>query len=313
MKKFIFYLFLISSMAACQPKEKEQANFAKIVSENIAVDGNKLGDYWYQGKAEINRFTLQQNRYQDVHPGELIMVFVTEDFLTDKQVKNDNYTNPNSISVLKNNRIRKFPTGLYDYSMMTSVFTPADPKNHPHTLKVTSSSQEWCGHTFMQINRQDRGYKMELRSYFESEGDQTTTVPNAILEDELFNRIRIDPQSLPTGKVRVLPSTVVARLAHMEFQPLEASGSLEAYTGEEFEGEKLQVYTLKYAKSGRTFEIIFEEAAPYAIAGWKDSYPSMFDKKIRSTIAKRTHTIMSAYWEKNGLDDMSLRAELGMD
>jgi len=66
----------------------------------------KLDDYWYQGKAEISSYQLEQARYSDVHPGEAVLVFVTEDFLTDKQVKNDNYTNKNSalINFLKHRK-----------------------------------------------------------------------------------------------------------------------------------------------------------------------------------------------------------------
>ena len=59
------------------------------------------------------------------------MIFVTEDFLTEKQVKNDHYKNPKSVSILKNNQISKFPTGIYDYSIMKSVFTPIDIKEFP--------------------------------------------------------------------------------------------------------------------------------------------------------------------------------------
>ena len=86
----------------------------------------KLDKYWFQGKGEINVYELQQNRYNAVHPGQAVLIFVTEDFLTDKQVKNDNYRNPNSTPILKTNFLNRFTTGLYDYSLMTSVFTPTN-------------------------------------------------------------------------------------------------------------------------------------------------------------------------------------------
>ena len=55
---------------------------------NVAVN-----NYWSQGKAEVNVYEVSQNRYQENHSGQLVSVFVTEDFLTDKQVKNEHYVN----------------------------------------------------------------------------------------------------------------------------------------------------------------------------------------------------------------------------
>ncbi len=240
------------------------------------------------------------------------MIFVTEDFLTDEQVKNDHYQNPNSTNVLKMNMIRRFTTGLYDYSIMSSVFTPVKTSAYPNTLKVTTSTQDWCGQTFMQLNYRDSEYATQIRSYFESEGDQNFSVPTAILEDELFNRIRINPEALPTGKVEMLPSLTIARLRHKTFEPLEANASKSAYEGDEFEGENLQVYKVKYPEGNRTLEIVFESESPYKIAGWKERYPG-FDGKMRTTIANRGNTIMSPYWQKNALEDAAKRADLGVE
>lgn len=315
MRTLIFLLTIFTAMA-CQQQEatQDKNEGAQLTSAATTEEAAeiKLGDYWYQGEAEITRYELQQNRYRDVHPGEVVMIFVTEDFLTDEQVKNDHYQNPNSTNVLKMNMIRRFTTGLYDYSIMSSVFTPAKTSAYPNTLKVTTSTQDWCGQSFMQLNYRDGEYETQIRSYFESEGDENFSVPAAILEDELFNRIRINPAALPTGSIEILPSLTIARLRHKTFEPLEAKASKSAYEGDEFEGENLQVYTVKYAEGNRTLEIVFEAAAPYKIAGWKDSYPG-FDGKTRTTMAKRSNTIMSPYWQKNALEDMAQRSDLGVE
>lgn len=306
----LLFLLLMTAFG-CSPtaKDSKASQAAKLVSSaSVPV---KLDDYWYQGKAELNRYELQQNRYRDVHPGEAVLIFVTEDFLTDKQVKNDNYKNPNSINVLKTNFIRRFKTGIYDYSMMTSVFTPVDGAAFPQTLKVTTSVQDWCGHVFMQLNWRDNQYKTQVRSYFENEADEDVKVPYAILEDEVFNRIRINPSSLPIGKVKMLPSLATTRLLHTEFAPEDVQLSLKTYTGSDFKGEQLQSYRIEFATKKRVVEIIFENKSPYLIAGWKESYPS-FDGKVRETIAKRTNTVVTAYWQQNGLNDTALRKELGV-
>lgn len=305
-------VFLFSCNNSDTNSTSESAKAQAVVHQNEGPK-NPLGPYWYQSKAEISRYTLQQNRYKDVHPGEAILIFVTEDFLTDKQVKNDYYQNPNSIPILKNNRVVTFPTGLYNYSLMTSVFTPAEINAYPQTLKVTTSSQEWCGQTFMQINATDKHYDVSLNSYFEGEADQKFQVDKVVLEDELFNRIRMTPEQLPQGELSILPSASIARLLHLEFQPLQANASLTNYKGKDFEDKGLMVYTIKYPSLNRELAIIFEKEAPYKIEGWIDAYPSVFDKKVRKTVAKRTHTILSDYWSKNALADMKLRPQLGLD
>ena len=298
---------------ACQSPSAEPDTAKAVKVLNTTAPTDKLSDYWYQGKAEITSYSLLQNRYKDVHPGSAVLVFVTEDFLTDKQVKNDNYTNPNSIPILKMNRVEAFPTGLYDYHIMTSTFTPAEPAVNPNTLKVTNSTTEWCGQVFTQLNYNKGYYKSQSFSYFENEGDQSTKVKAALLEDEILNRIRINPQALPTGKVDMLPSTTYIRLTHKPFEKVTATNTMAAYEGDEFEGEELMVYTIEYPSFDRVLEIVFEREAPYEIAGWKDTYPSMFDRQPRSSIAKRKKSLMNAYWSKNSLSDMALRAELGLD
>jgi hypothetical protein len=318
MKKYLFFsLIAFFTVSACDSppstSETTTANALKVSLDEQTSD--RLDDYWYQGKAELTRYELSQNRYQDNHPGEVVMVFVTEDFLTDKQVKNDNYSNPNSIPILKNNIVKTFPTGIYTYNIMTSVFTPVQTGKHPKTLKVSNSSQEWCGQTYMQVNynaKKDR-YDYLLHSYFENEADKTGQVEALILEEELFNRIRINPADLPTGNMQLLPSNEYTRLTHRPYASSPATLSTGNYSGADFSGEDLQVYTINYPELQRTLEIVFESEAPYQIVGWKDTYPSMFDKQPRSTIAKRTHTMMDAYWSHNSLADMDKRSELGLD
>ena len=318
MPREFIYILTLALVWGCSPMGKEIADEptgppAREVVYRPAAGPVGLGDYWHQGKAEVTSYELLQNRYDDVHPGQAVMIFVTEDFLTDKLVKNDNYTNPNSVPILKNNMVRKFPTGLYDYSMMSSVFTPVQTDEHPHTLKISSSSQEWCGHTYMQVNRVGQGYNMTLHSYFENEADQVRIAPSALFEDELYNRIRMDPKSLPVGDIEIYPSLMVLRLMHQSFEPLAAKAALSDYSGKDFKGKGLKAYELSFPSIDRNLAIIFKAEAPYRIIGWKDAYPSAFDQQQRVTIAKRKKSVMSPYWQQNGLEDMKLRKALDLD
>ena len=280
---FLLTLSLFFLLTACDNTLQKETAFAIInpsSASTSAIPATKLADYWYQGKAEINSYDLQQARYSDVHPGEAVLVFVSEDFLTDKQVKNDNYINKKSTSILKNNFLRRFTTGIYDYSIMTSVFTPADTKKFPKTAKVTISSQDWCGQSFMQINQQKNKYKVQLRSYFENEGDKNFTIDGALLEDEIFNRIRMNPDALPTGKTQLIPSATIVRLMHLEMQPMSALITKKDYTGTDFKGDDLVVYEIEYPALKRKLSIVYQKEAPYIIEGWTDKIYSTFSSAI---------------------------------
>jgi hypothetical protein len=315
-----FLTMLALTLFSCQPGQQTDGQSSTAPQAQLAQNANYyfeapspgLGTYWYEGTAEISRYTLQQNRYADLHPGEVVAIFVTEDFLADKQVKNDNYTNPNSIPILKLNLLSRFTTGLYDYSIMSSIFTPANAKAYPQTLKVTLASQDWCGQSFLQLNFRDGQYRCSSYSYFENEADTQVDMPYAILEDELFNRIRINPDGLPTGQFAILPSAAILRLLHLPCKPQPAEASLGDYDGSDFKGENLLAYTIQYPQLKRSLQIVFHAEAPYIIEGWTDAYPSISDKKQRTTIARRAKTIKSKYWQQHGLEDTALRKELGL-
>ncbi|MEM9261779.1 MAG: hypothetical protein AAGA62_19210, partial [Bacteroidota bacterium] len=237
--------------------------------------------------------------------------FVTEDFLTDKQVKNDRYRNPNSAPIIKTNQLRRFTTGIYDYSVMSSVFTPTDVTKFPHTQKVTMSAQDWCGQTFAQLNYEGgQNWRSQHRSYFEAEGDEDITTKADWLEDELFNRLRMGPEGLPTGEQLVLPPLAFLRLTHKPVEASKANTQLSDYEGDTFSGENLRVYTLEYKGLDRKLEIVFEAEAPYKIQGWTESYPS-FGRTLTTT-ARLKSRVLEPYWQQNSPEYAKGRAELGL-
>jgi hypothetical protein len=316
MRKFLLlsslpFLLLFSTCNTVQDSAEKSASTAV----KKAVPGHFTGglyEYWYEGKAEINTYTLEQARYGDLRPGQVSMIFVSEDFLTDKQVKNDNYTNPNSTPIIKTNTIRRFVTGIYDYSVMTSVFTPTKTDEQPHTLKVTTSMQDWCGQTFTQLNYDGGGnWDQQLRSYFEKDGDTNASLPADFLEDEVFNRIRSGWENLPIGEYRVIPATNYLLMTHKPYQAARATISLGDYTGGDFTEPELKSYVIDYGSLGRKLEVIFDAASPYVIRGWNETAPSR--GKSLTTTARLSHQKRAPYWSQNGVKDEPLRAEIGLE
>lgn len=285
-------------------------SFWALMSSTALADSRSFGDYWYQGQAELTSYDLEQARYGEIHHGEAVLIFVTEDFSKAKQVKLDDpeAAGDDRAKVLKLNLTKSFPTGIYQYSMMTSVFTPVDLSP---TLKVTTSSQEWCGHTFTQLNRTSAGYRVTELSYFESEGDETLELEDAALEDRLWTVIRIDPSALPTGRVRLIPGTLYQRLRHQPWGPREAVATLAPDPAD----PSLTSYTLDYPELGRTLTIRFRSAFPHEIESWEESYvsgwgPGAARLTTRGVAKKR---MLLDYWNHHDVKDAPLRAELGLD
>ena len=163
----------------------------------------------------------------------------------------------------------------------------------------------------MQINQQKNKYKVELRSYFESEGDEDFTIDGALLEDEIFNRIRMNPTALPTGQTQLIPSATIARLMHLELQPMAATITKKSYNGTDFKGDDLVAYEIEYPALKRKLTIVYQKEAPYIIEGWTDKYTSIFKQSL-STKAIRKKTILSPYWKQNAPKDVSLRKDLDL-
>ncbi len=270
--------------------------------------------YWSQGKAEVNVYEVSQNRYQENHPGKLISVFVTEDFLIEKQVKNERYQNKNSTWILKNIQVKKFTTGVYDYSLFSAVFTPIDRNKFPKSLKISASSQEWCGTIYTQFNlASNTVYNVEHRSYFEKEGDINTIIKQSFLEDEVFTVLRMNPSFLPIGNVQFIPPANYIQMKHLQLQSFKAKASLSSYDKKDLSGGNLMEYKIDYPKLKRTMRIIFENKVPYKIVSWFETFPSAFDGKLRTTSAILKIQKMLPYWSQNSLKDQYLRNELGLN
>lgn len=291
MKAFIKLLLVVMTISACSTNQRQ------------GVELKEWGAYWFQGKAEISSFQLNQSRYGENREGQAVLIFVTEDFSRKKQVKLDRpeETGKDKISVLKMNQTRDFVTGIYPYHMMLSAFTPI--KEDSQGLKFTSSVQEWCGQTFTQFNQTKKDlYKGKLFSYFESESDQTISI-NGLMEDDLWNLLRLNPNQIPLGANQLIPSLLYQRLTHQAFTSEEAFISIKDIS------ERRSQLEVTYASGFRELRIEFEKTFPFQILGWEEvTVKSNGQKEI--TTAQRLAVKTSDYWKQNKVEDEYLRKEL---
>lgn len=281
------------------------------IGQSKTAQSKEFDAYWYRGEAELSRYRLNQARYGEIHSGDAVLIYVTEDFRSDSQVKYEGGDRKNVVPILKLNHTKKFNTGLYPYSMMTSIFSPIDGSP---TLKVSTSAQEWCGHSFTQLNYDNNKYKGHQFSYFQSEGDATFKVKPDVLEDHLWTMIRLDPASLPLGEISILPGTQFIRLKHLNFKERNAKASLSEVSIDSLSSDKLLKYKVEYQDADRSLSFIFEKEFPYTIVQWTETNKSGFGSKVQvlTTTATLTHQIKSPYWSKNGVLDSPLRKQLGL-
>ncbi len=284
----------IGLLAGCQPTP------GTTTTRTLEAD---FKSYWYAGLAEISSYELDQSRYGEPRSGTAVLIFVTEDFSKTKHVKLDDPARAaaDKESVLKLNFTKNFVTGLYPYSMMLSSFTPLGWQGH--ALKLSMSSQEWCGHMYTQVNQQADGFHVLSRSYFEKEGDEEFSLPLVWLEDELWALLRISPSQLPVGEFDLLPGLFFSRLLHQPLSPVRAEGKRETKDGQ-------STYSIAMPSLGRTLAISFQSTFPYGITGWEETFQERGQRV--TTTARLKKTLRTDYWAKNSNAFLPLRDSLAL-
>ncbi|NJM79859.1 MAG: septum formation inhibitor Maf, partial [Flavobacterium sp.] len=181
------------------------------------------------------------------------------------------------------------------------------PVKGGNSIKVSCSSQEWCGHTYMELLNKER-YEVSLNSYFEGEGFTNLKMDKSLLEDDIWTMIRLFPKDLPAGNRKVIPSFFYLRLLHKEVKAYNCTIELIA-------NDANTVYSIKYPELNRNISITFENSFPYKIVSWEESYPDGFGSNAKTLTTKGTllQTIKSDYWNKNSNDDKDLRSKLKLD
>lgn len=294
-----YYSLLLASFLLIFCSDNKSSKENKNLAKEIFKTSKEFNDYWYDGTAEITSYKLTQARYGELHEGTAVTIFVTEDFLPDKQVKAD-FKNGKNIPILKLNKTKKFFTGIYPYSIMTSTFSPINIDKK--SLKISFSSQEWCGNTFVQLNNKEK-FEVDFHSYFENNSDEKISLEKDYLEDELWNIIRISPEKLPVGEFMIIPSFEYLSLNH---QTMKSYKAITSFT----ENGNFVIYNIDYPSLRRTLNIVISKNFPHNIESWEETINSRGKKLI--TKAEKMKTLKSKYWNKNSPDDKKLREFLNI-
>ena len=225
---------LLVFFAACAPAPDNPAAKAAIPvpekdkfepKDSPAFDA-AFWETWGDGSAELAAYDLTYTRYGRTRGGTAVTIFVSETFSSDARVKADSGKHPprDEFPVMKLNLVQDFPTGIYDYNLMTSVFVSAKAANDlpaGTATKVSFSAQEWCGHVYMQALFDSHAARLTSHSYFDGEGDQQSAIEQSrdrLSEDALMHWARgmARPVLKPgeSKRIEMLASLERARLTH---------------------------------------------------------------------------------------------------
>ena len=284
------------------------------IAVSTSARADEFWKYWGDGKAELDGYALKQPRYGQVRDGTAVLVFVTEDMSDSLRVKADPGKHPASdvFPVMKLNFVRDFQTGIYDYNVMTSTFlrTEGSPSFAP--VKVSFSSQEWCGHVYQQWLARGGELKGVSHSYFDGEADSESSLSlpaGGVLEDALPILVRgLRGDLLAAGESRTVPFLVSSLRARFAHKP-QAWGEVTLRRSKAAEEVvtalgKLRGFTITVEeKGGDTITYTIEEAAPHRVLAWL------------STSGEAGTLLGSArlpYWEMHQLGGEAALKQLGL-
>lgn len=267
--------------------------------------GDAFWKRWGDGRAELAGYDLAFPRYGAPRRGTAVAIFVTEPFSESLRVKAGpgRRDESDAFQVLKLNLVRDFPTGLYDYNLMTSVFVGLESSGGRPAgaaAKVSFSAQEWCGQVYHQLLFEDDAMNETWHSYFEGEADgehRHRTPRDGVSEDVLPLWARgLAAPFLQPGESRAVPvlrSLVAARLEHKPVEwtrgtlAREKTPATVAVPAGRFETD---VLTADLAPGGRwTFYV--ERSGDRRLVKWTHS---------NGETAELLGAERLAYWEMNG-------------
>lgn len=260
---------------------------------------------WFSGDAELNGYEATVPRYGEPRDAELVLIYVTEPMNRQTWIKDDDARGDDRVGVLKLNISLKFTTGVYPYSVLTSVFSPYGDwgRERLSPVKLTLTAQEWCGHVFHGVWPGEDQAISQLFSYFAQEGETRShlqTPAGTLYEDALLIQLRELDGPFAEGRDwrgSVVPSLWRTRRQH---RPLAAQPATITRARADLDGAPVNRFTLRYGDIERVLDV--EASGARRLLGW------------RTNDGERVRLARSArmpYWQLNHNADLGRRAEFG--
>jgi hypothetical protein len=282
----------------------------------LAVYADRFWDTYRGRGAEISTYRTVQPRYGEARDASTVMIFVPEHISMKSRIKVEDYNSvpkEDQVQVIKLNRVLKFKTGIYDYSVMTSVFSAMQPelgREEFYPLKISISASEWCGNFYGHLLPDGMGAKRVMHSYFQGEGDVNDYLRAPLYdlyEDDLPILIReFNGPFLKGGEKRnfsILPSLWQSRITHkpLSYKPgwvSKADGGKIRAGGSDHDSFKWT-----WQVGARNVQYWVQKQYPHYILKWETS------EGEKGELTKTRHL---PYWDLKSNKNLVLRKELGI-
>lgn len=258
---------------------------------------------WRDGLAEVAAYRGTAMRYGAPRDAEAVLIFVTEPLDRRTLVKDDDAPASERLDVLKLNFALRFQTGIYPYSVLTSVFAPTDVFDGERfsPAKISFGEQDWCGGTSATVWPDDDALVERSSSYFASEGDVSARadLPRGTLyEDALYIQLReLDGPFADGGDWE---GSIVQSLWHARRDHHPIAAEHASITREDLEDRTR--FTLR-AEGGyeRTFDVARDDA--HTLLAFRSTDGDDFRLAGHERLA---------YWELHDPGEESYRAAIGL-
>lgn len=278
-------LFLLSSAPPFLSPQHKSNRFSELLDSEFLKNS-----YWYQGLAEINHYQASVVKYGILRPAEeVVHILVTEKHDPILLVKADDWKRPGLVDVLKFNYLTTIPTGIYTYREMISAFF-ANPEMN--LIKLTFSSQEWCGQSFKELLNVGKRKGLWFNTYWDGQGrgKYEANFPEYLV---LYDVLPVQLRALKfsenlKGHFEMLPTQISSKVS----QPIweKAEFEITALQPLRVPAGEFTAYRVQIRHSGGEDRLWFEKDFPHRMLKW-ETYAG------NSYLLKKSQRL--AYWELN--------------
>jgi hypothetical protein len=289
------FLLLPVAPSCAVPPAGEAPEPPRLSTRDLFADA-----MWDDGRAEYSLYEGTIERYGSRRPLAARLIVVKEDMDIGQRVKSE--AGPvagRTKTVLKQNYSHDFTTGTYDYHQASSTFLD---RATGRLEKLTTSSIEGCGLTFVSVRGDTKGVGRVSHSYWDGEADREevkscSDCPMVLLADALPLWLRrLDLARPQSFLVTLLPSQLSNRVAPLELVPsrIEVVGGTP-----DRHGRLVRVVATDSGRvEARPDRYWFDPAWPHALV--------RFEGGKHSIVLERMKTMRIAYWKETDPGDERL-------
>lgn len=248
-------LFAFAKKATVFQQDKPQIPPKVVIAVNQEIN-SVFQKYWQKQGIETTKFVLKQD---SLIIGEATLSYSLKDFGKDQ---------PNgAVYSLSSNFTQKINQENYHYSEISTAIMPLNSTLYPHAISIISSLQSKDGIDFLSFQPEPKSYLFTGRNSTVPEKEIHKITEKGNLEDEIWAKIRMNPDGLPQGEIEMIPSLGYWNKVHKSPSAQEVKAELKEIEGT----KKLKMYLLDYAELKRKLNIIFEADFPFQIMEFRET------------------------------------------